>query len=435
MKHIISQINNDENIDKENINNIKTQNNSQKNYENSIVRIISINFTKSDELEKQKDFKKVNDYQNNKNQKMVGFPNIGHSCYMNSFLQILFNTAEFLNLLRENYNNDKNQTLIKCLIYLSENKQNVYILQAIKNIMSEVDKNFGKNIQKDSQYFGNMLINKIICLLKKDINVDDNNNDKLEEEITIFNVEEQKNKRFNEYIKKYYNQKNETFLEKMFLFHESKIKLDKNELNTKLKIKKIDFESFLSVDLVFPNNQKTKYNIYDLLCAKYPSFPRFEKEVTNQQNNSNLIMNFINNIKTFSNNKNNRNININTNTACLRRLYSLPNILIITINRAVLGKTFNNSILEINERIDLKDYLDENKNEEEYTTYTLYGINVCAKYLENIGHYYSFVKIESKWFEFDDRKVSRIEPNLKSKNVVGLYYIRDKFDSFNNNNV
>ena len=435
MKHIISQINNDENINKENINNIKTQNNSQKNYENSIVRIISINFTKSDELEKQKDFKKVNDYQNNKNQKMVGFPNIGHSCYMNSFLQILFNTAEFLNLLRENYNNDKNQTLIKCLIYLSENKQNVYILQAIKNIMSEVDKNFGKNIQKDSQYFGNMLINKIICLLKKDINVDDNNNDKLEEEITIFNVEEQKNKRFNEYIKKYYNQKNETFLEKMFLFHESKIKLDKNELNTKLKIKKIDFESFLSVDLVFPNNQKTKYNIYDLLCAKYPSFPRFEKEVTNQQNNSNLIMNFINNIKTFSNNKNNRNININTNTACLRRLYSLPNILIITINRAVLGKTFNNSILEINERIDLKDYLDENKNEEEYTTYTLYGINVCAKYLENIGHYYSFVKIESKWFEFDDRKVSRIEPNLKSKNVVGLYYIRDKFDSFNNNNV
>ena len=366
---------------------------------------------------------------------MVGFPNIGHSCYMNSFLQILFNTAEFLNLLRENYNNDKNQTLIKCFIYLSENKQNVYILQAIKNIMSEVDKNFGKNIQKDSQYFGNMLINKIICLLKKDINVDDNNNDKLEEEITIFNVEEQKNKRFNEYIKKYYNQKNETFLEKMFLFHESKIKLDKNELNTKLKIKKIDFESFLSVDLVFPNNQKTKYNIYDLLCAKYPSFPRFEKEVTNQQNNSNLIMNFINNIKTFSNNKNNRNININTNTACLRRLYSLPNILIITINRAVLGKTFNNSILEINERIDLKDYLDENKNEEEYTTYTLYGINVCAKYLENIGHYYSFVKIESKWFEFDDRKVSRIEPNLKSKNVVGLYYIRDKFDSFNNNNV
>jgi ubiquitin C-terminal hydrolase len=113
----------------------------------------------------------------------------------------------------------------------------------------------------------------------------------------------------------------------------------------------------------------------------------------------------------------------------------LPNILIITINRAVLGKPFNNSILEINERIDLKDFLDENKKEEEYTTYTLYGINECAKYLENFGHYYSFVKIESKWFEFDDRKVSRLEPNLKSQNVVGLYYIRDKFDSFNNNNV
>jgi hypothetical protein len=128
--------------------------------------------------------------------------------------------------------------------------------------MSEVDKNFGKNIQRDSQYFGNMLINKIICLLKKDINVDDNNNDELEEEeITIFNVEKQKNKRFKEYINKYYNQKNETFLEKMFQFHESTIKIKTKDLQIG-KIEKIDFETFLNIQVVFPENHYNYHNNY-----------------------------------------------------------------------------------------------------------------------------------------------------------------------------
>jgi hypothetical protein len=37
--------------------------------------------------------------------------------------------------------------------------------------MGEIDKNFKKNIQKDSQYFG---INEIISLLKNDTFTDDN---------------------------------------------------------------------------------------------------------------------------------------------------------------------------------------------------------------------------------------------------------------------
>ena len=44
----------------------------------------------------------LNSYNQNKKNlktKLLGFPNIGYSCYMNSFLQILFHTPFFLSLL------------------------------------------------------------------------------------------------------------------------------------------------------------------------------------------------------------------------------------------------------------------------------------------------------------------------------------------------
>ena len=51
----------------------------------------------------------------------IGFPNIGNSCYMNSFLQILFHIPNFLNVLRENDTDYyKQDTLIYNIIYLSK---------------------------------------------------------------------------------------------------------------------------------------------------------------------------------------------------------------------------------------------------------------------------------------------------------------------------
>jgi hypothetical protein len=52
-------------------------------------------------------------------------------------------------------------------------------------------------------------------------------------------------------------------------FHESKTKIEINQLSYDFKIKKIDFETFLTVDFVFPYDMgKNKYNIYDLLRNK-----------------------------------------------------------------------------------------------------------------------------------------------------------------------
>jgi NADH dehydrogenase/NADH:ubiquinone oxidoreductase subunit G len=190
----------------------------------------------------------------------------------------------------------------------------------------------------------------------------------MNEEISVFKIEKKKAALFEDYIKKYYNKDNETFIEKMFQFHESKIKIDKKQFSNNLKIKKIEFESFLNMDLFFPYENKQRYNIYDLLKNKYSNLSVLGNELPkiNNTKNNKYIEKFLNlfrdnnNENEFYNNTN----EIKTNKNCiLKRIYSLPNILNITINRMIIGKPFNKSKLIIQENIDLKEYLDENIDE------------------------------------------------------------------------
>jgi ubiquitin C-terminal hydrolase len=110
----------------------------------------------------------------------------------------------------------------------------------------------------------------------------------------------------------------------------------------------------------------------------------------------------------------------------IRKLYSLPNILIFTLNRMVLGKPLNNSKYVKDKKIGLKDFLDDNIYEAN-TTYSLYSVNECYKCKETFGHNYSYVKFGNIWYYFDDLKLLKLEPDFESESVIGLYYIRDTF--------
>ena len=98
----------------------------------------------------------------------------------------------------------------------------------------------------------------------------------------------------------------------------------------------------------------------------------------------------------------------------------------------IIGKPLNKSKLIIQENIDLKEYLDENIDEEN-TTYSLYGINECLKIKEKFGHNFAYIKMDNKWFLFDDSQVLEKEPDFESEYVIGLYYVRDGFNDINNN--
>ena len=123
---------------------------------------------------------------------------------------------------------------------------------------------------------------------------------------------------------------------------------------------------------------------------------------------------------------------VENKTIPLKRIVSLPNVLIISINRALIGKSFNKSILKFKETLDISDYLDDfifkGKNlQKSHKTYRLYGVNECYGFFKNYGHYYSYVKVNNIWYKFNDRNYYKEEPEFESKYVVGLYYIKEDF--------
>ena len=403
--------------------------------------------------------KNQNDFEYSK----IGFKNIGHSCYMNSFLQILLHIPHFLKQLT-NLENNNNKNIIYYLIKLSEDPKNSNILKTIKNIMGQMNESYGKYIQNDSQEFGIDLINKIISCVKKDISFNEESEESLAEENIISNINELKFDKFKNYLKKYYPKENEVFLERMFQFHELKIKMKKNNI-----IKSIDFETFINIDLIFPSdNKNNNFTLEILLKYKY-----FKQQFLNEDKNSNKkierndelltikknddknpltskeenywkkILDFFNNCWPFnssedSNNdnidntdniniinlENNSNSKIYSENMIIKKIVSLPKILIISINRALLNNPLNSNSLTFDETLNMKNYIDEEIMKDSSANYKLFAINECSGYSKEYGHYYSYIKLNEEWFKFDDNNVGKKKPNFTSQFVVGLYYIK-----------
>lgn len=318
-----------------------------------------------------------------------GFENIGNSCYMNSFLQILLHCPHFLCKLKKLCRNKyKDNCLIKSIIDLSDNPEDTKYLYLIKNYMKNASLEYNLLKQNDSQDFGKDLINEII---KDYNNIYNNQYEYSESESDMENNYYNKTKKYYDFIRKY--QKNEIFIEKMFTINEIE------EFNNKYNKTDYKFNTSFDVELNFPKNisKNNTYNLTELLDLKYTNnnFPK-------------------NKIKFITINK--------------RKICKLPDILMITIVRTILGKTFIRSPLLIPEEIDLGKYVDEEligKNVQK--KYVLFAKNYKLGIYSEMGHYYCDIKINNIWYKFDDKNVNRINCILKtsSRSVVGLFYIKE----------
>ena len=451
------------------------------------------NYSKSSEQKRKKikkdDKKRINiellDIKNDKNNKddkinyfdfkvkNVGFPNLGHTCYMNSFLQILIHTPNFikeLEILRKK--NKINKELVNCLINLP--MEQYHNLSKIKEIMGVIDKSYSKFCQKDSQKFGIDLLNYLIEIIKgenedEDEDKEDSHNSKeknnsLESDLTFENFGAIKKEKFDNYKDGNFPQKNEISLEKMFLFHESKIKI---EIYSK-EIKKIKFEAYLNIEINL-TNKSNQTNLIDLLKNIYDNNnDRNKIKIINEIQNEIIIpkekieyednqpVNETKNYMTFGQKICNCVSNIFKNfTDCIcqknkddaietnseintkkekyftqRKIVNLPKILIITINRAILGEPFNMSFIHFEKELDIKPFLDDDllNFQSQNTQYNLYAINECRSNNGKSGHYYSFINTsDDEWFEFNDEYTSRAQPSFNSRNVVGLFYVKNDY--------
>ncbi len=441
------------------LNNTKINNKIEEKKKNSSNNInnITINNPLTKEYFEKEDFE----------YKTIGFNNIGNTCYMNSFLQILLHTPNFLKeLIKINEERNLNNNIINNLISLAEDPKNNEFLRNIKILMGKADNSFSEFCQNDSQEFGISLLDEIINGIKGNQSFSDENI--REYEITPENQKEYTIKLFEEYKSKFC--KEELSLEKMFQIHETFIKIEFEKGIQ--KIKHIDFNTSFNIELSFPNNQKNKnFDLIELLESKYCYYISKEKtssedidlEVTTKRNNNNSydesqlrkqksletnksenkfsflgmckkilfsIFNFFKYCFCRNQNENNEEKNeINQskkkNYEYISKLASLPKILIISINRAIFKKGLYDNLLKYEDILDVSKFIDENiNNTNKSIEYKLYAINECSGSSVNSGHYYSFINIKENWYKFNDSSVTKQTPNFASTNVVGLYYIK-----------
>lgn len=328
---------------------------------------------------------KINIHIDNPSICKTGIINLLNDCYIVTFLQILFHTPKFLDYIRK-YNDDKKETIFNYLIFVSEYPFNVQYFYNLKQLLGTINPEYSKPYSNDSQEFGIDLINYLISEIKGPINDYDEQliNESEGEEKDFILVKKQI---FDSYISSYHKKIND--LEKLFLFYQVDIFYGKNFKNPSIS-------SNLHMELTL---QKYKdYTIESLIDDKY---------------------------KTGDNDP------INNQIIIKSKIVKLPEILIITINRVLNNQNINNSKIIFNGSLDLKNYIDYDlfQDNNKKTTYHLYAINECV-HTRIISHYICHIKIENKWFIFDDDKITE-EPsssfveNINSPYVVGLFYKRD----------
>ena len=339
-------------------------------------------------------FRKINIKKQNNEKfelKKVGFSNIGNSCYMNSFLQILLHCPNFLYELQDFYNRSKlGECLIKNIIDLSNSEYpyNTQYLYSIKKYMKDIS-DYGTSNQNDSQDFGKDLINEIsinikpqkdftssLCLTEREI------------------IDKKKKKyKFKKYLEKY--QRDENFVETMFTINECQSIFEGKIITN------IIFNSSVDIQLNFPKNSYNEYN-------------------ENYSLKNLLDLNYYNKNKNFSTINKEKNYKIiKTN---LTKLCKLPKILIISLMRSLINQKLITSFLSFPEILDLEKYIDKDLVDNPINTkYELFAINNCKGNENSKGHYYCQIKIKNNWFSFSDENVNKTKIKLSSKNVVELF--------------
>jgi hypothetical protein len=350
-----------------------------------------------------------------------------------------------------------NIKLVDYIIKLYDDRTNTSYLKNIKFLMGKVNPKYGQYVQNDSQMFGIDLINEMIVSIKDEKFLNDSNElmmkSEIKEEINLDNFEKYKKILFKEYKEEYnHKEENEICLEKMFQFHEYALKV-KTKDNKNINLEKVDFETFLNIPLIL-SKERTEWDLVDLLKTKYVflKFPDEKEYITkndtnisitnpSQTNNENgnygfsyiieWIKYFFNNyiLEMFKRKNNADNIIKKSNYIKFRRLASLPKILIISINRAILGKEFNLDQLKYKDYLDMEPFVDKDLlNNNKSTKYKLFAVNECMGHSRQSGHCYSYIKLNNKWTQFNDSYVSNEYPDYSSKYVVGLYYIQSEYN-------
>ena len=352
----------------------------------------------------------------------IGLSNIGNTCFMNSSLQNLINIEPLNNFFlinnSEYYQKSKNiENSLGSNGEVSDSYLNFLKLINEQNNNKKKENYIEPNDLANSIYQNNPLYNMIsqrdayefllyfidilhedVNLIKKKVHIDYEN-------IQNYNNDEKDFKNRWEIFKK----NNNSFLVNLF-YGMTKAKITCQEcLKNKKKTEINSYEpySILSLSLYKKDNliKKDNLSIYDLI-------KNFEDDEILEGEES---------YPCSTCNKNTKQIRKNM-------IYSLPNYLILHIERTVNGEKLKNIIDFPLYNFELKNYV--LKKEDQDIKYDLIGVINHYGSSGNGGHYIAICKKNDKWFQFNDTDVSEFDStNLITENAYCLFYRKINLES------
>ena len=108
-----------------------------------------------------------------------------------------------------------------------------------------------------------------------------------------------------------------------------------------------------------------------------------------------------------------------------------PNILILSLQRInTRTQRKNTCTLEFFEELNLKKYIDEECGHGNECNYELYGVGNHSGTI-NFGHYFAYIKLNEEWYEFNDSMVNKVgRINTYSNKVYTLFYKKKMKSNF-----
>jgi len=369
----------------------------EKNYPNTVYYGAST-YTKTtypyydDSNLKSKDLKK-DDYITNvnvintSNQTICGIENIGNNCYLNSGLQILARCSSFVEKLQVFYsaNYPFIALLYDAFINLLTKKEHYNPLPFVNKFCS-INKEFNVGEQSCSQNFIRTVLNNVNHeIVPSNINV-------IKSYINYSPKDLKEKNSYNYYIKQ-----NQILPESEALSVFSGILKSHIKGTCKKCGNSIDNYSFCYF---------IDQNMY-LDSIFKPCY--FDQVIKENISNNDAIMDC---------QKCDGKVKIEEKT----KIAKLPEILIFTLERYLNGT--NNIKVIPNEVLELKPYIDDNLSTDS-TKYDLFAKNIRFGSTKKFGHEICQIKIDSKWYEFNDSTIS-LKKYDHDDCTYGLFYKKRK---------